>query len=199
MTTTGKSEKFATQRGAIERYLREEVKNSAYDALVSGSGVLELDEINDDLVDVEKLDRVLSVFGWPQHDVDDSFRETQNMEISEFRQRLSDNTFEGGMLNFRATLAVPPIEEFDLSAPMNTWQGMKPVLHRAYAVMPDLMNGIREALEVFSLSEQRLYLASEEADSTVEAMFVAYKVMTRLVSRADAADHELNSHDVLTR
>lgn len=199
MTTTGPSEKLAVQRDAAERFLRDEVKNPAYEVLTSGSGVLELDDINDDLVDIERLDHVLSVFGWPRHDIDDAFRETRDMEMSEFRQLLSDNSVDKGMVNFRATLGVPPIEEFDLSTPTNTWQGMKPALHRAYAVMPDLMGGIREALEVFSLNEQRYYLASDEADPTVEAMFIAYKVMTRLVPASEAAEYDLNSHDVLTR
>ena len=198
MTSTEHIELLADQRHAAERRLERQLQNLSYEILTLGSGVLEPDEVEPDLADKDRLEEVKEKFGWPSHDTDDDFRRTKGMTLEEFRGLLSDNS-EEGLLNFRATLGVPPIEDFDFGAPTHTWQGMKPVLHRAYAVMPELMTDICQALETFSLSEQRGYLASDEATPTVEAMFVAYKVMTRLVPKSDGGQHDNNSHDVLTR
>lgn len=213
-----------SDRDVARDTLELELQDPMYEAYASGKGALTLNQLDENEVDMDMLERVAELHGWPTSE-DNDFCQIHELSRAEFLERLFSNKPGTGMTNFRAMLAEKPLmslDDWDMSSGMAALKGGNSVFLRAHAVAPHLMYAIKGALEPFDADPAKnlhAYLMQSEGDSipkpdglamlknhlsrpenaiTLEAIHVAYRMMGRLATVREASPHEKTAHDTLT-
>lgn len=191
-------------RETLRSSLEIELINPAYPKYCYESGPLTIDQVDDELVDIDTLQVVLEKHEWPV-ETEGDFYKSRGYALPNFYNELFSNDIENKMTNFRARLKVPLINNMSEAKSPMEWYGMSPELHRAYAVAPVLMTNIQgifasfEHLPMFQEAKAtRDYFADEDNDAALEAVFVAYNMMTRLIRPEEGTPADIDSHDALT-
>ncbi|HRF28936.1 MAG TPA: hypothetical protein PL051_04875 [Candidatus Saccharibacteria bacterium] len=139
-----------------------------------------------------------SVFGWP--DIEDrDIRAPHDYSDADFIANLYDNNAYNknprSLGNFTARLRANPILDMrDASAKLSDLYGLSPELHRAYAVMPEVMfalNTIFNELAQFASNEERVAWLKLPANADIVTVTnMVYRIMGRLVRASDKRDAE---------
>ncbi len=198
-------DELEARREVLCTSLADELTNPAYKRYCYELGPLTLEDVEDGLVDVDALERVVERYGWPS-DTGDDFYRSRGYTLANFHGELFDTDIANKMTNFRAKLTVPPIRDVsEAGESLMKLCGLAPELHRAYAIAPVLMNDVHDVFETFNhlpmfeaVDGLRQYLADEENDAALKAVFVVYNMMTRLIRPQEGHTGDVDAHDALT-
>ncbi|HCR55702.1 TPA: hypothetical protein DIV49_01910 [Candidatus Saccharibacteria bacterium] len=139
-----------------------------------------------------------SVFGWPDLE-DRGITPPHDYSDVDFVANLYDNDAHNknprSLGNFTARLRAKPILDMrDASAKLSDLYGICPELHRAYAVMPEVMfalNTIFNELAQLANNEARVAWLGLPANADIVTVTnMVYRIMGRLVRASDKRDAE---------
>lgn len=219
------SKECQSDREVARDTLAIELQDPLYDIYASGRGALTLEELDEDEVDMDMLERVVELYGWPTPE-DDDFCQVPELSRDVLLEQLFSNKIGTGMTNFRAMLAMKPLmslDDWDMSDGLSAMKAANPAFLRAHAIAPHLMYAIKGALEPFddnpaknlqayltqsegefvakpdSMAMQKAYLSQPENAVILDAVHVAHRMMGRLANVREAGPHDKTAHDTLTR
>lgn len=175
-----------------EDKLRRALENPSCYNYTEHKGPLKRDMLDEESVDAEEIDRVTAVFGWPD-EVDAMLEPTKDFEPLEFAEMINDArpgsaTNLARFMNYFKYSPVPFGEDGRPERKPATQEepySANPVLYRAYALMPDLMEALHERV----VTIQDVDLQPDETPYSdpelVCGLLIAYEVMGRLVKQDD--------------
>jgi len=140
-------EEFDTQFAAAREKLRHAYDNPTYQMYAAAQGPLPLSDVNTEFS--YGLEETVEQYGWPD-EVDKLIRPPglYATDVDFMRSLQQGGTREIGANTILNTLGSPLVKSFSEVRSGIDVNGVLPYLHRAYAVAPDLMDGVREVIVV---------------------------------------------------
>lgn len=166
-------------------------QDERYDVYADGEGPLGIGALDPRTRISPDFLEVLRKYGWPSQIEDGAIEPVHEYgSAAEFIEALRADG-QPYLNNLNAMFEATPTEEFS----MDNLYGIKPPLHRARVVAPDLFEGIRDLYRGFREQKPRsqhadLTAVLRENEVVAEQVFKAFKILGRLVKTTDA-DMEL--------
>lgn len=184
----------------------EAAENPGYADFAAGEGPLLLEEVLDSIPDERHaalLDAALE-FGWPgQEDAHiEPVHDYSDMQFLDelFCHRLDkEHSLDNFILYLRADVVDSSLLPRNVS--VEALMGQAPHVHRAQALMPDMMDALRVIYRELSLGDShfsREFLSLPENWPIVTATNMAYHIKGRLVKAIDFDTTVTSAHDALT-
>lgn len=190
--------------------LREAVNNLDYMEYALHEGPLQISQLVASARKDPEVERVIAEYGWPSLREDSIIEPVQAFSTDkEFIDSLRpDGEFGRQMLissDFSTLLLVASPDNRAASHYITASElGKLPVIHRAYAVAPDLFESLRVVLGEFKTrysyprpvdDEDRIYdaIVREENGDISQAMHMAYRILGRLLKVSDRRESHLDS------
>ncbi len=182
-------------------------------ALLTKGGPLTRDKFPVEVTHSPGFREADSMFGWPDFE-DRGIAAPLDYSDADFLDNLYDNkSFDvnpRSLGNFTARLRAKPITQNEQAhAKLSDLWGLGPEVHRAYAVMSEVMFALHtiynELAQTMSTPAERIaWLQQPENTDIVTVTNMVYRIMGRLVRATDRIDSEgrplvTEAHDSLTR
>lgn len=177
---------FETPKNNLDHALaliHESATDERYNMYAEGSGPLLLAEIDPEIRSSLEFHELIADYGWPSRFEDGHIEPVHSFESTEAFVDSLRGVAEPYLNNLNAIFRTTLSDEFAMS---NIY-GTKPPLHRAYAIAPNLFEGIRMLYEEFPpVTGHGLLTELIRSNSVVsEQLHKAFLILGRLVKATD--------------
>lgn len=174
-----KNERLAAALDLIEQSASDE----RYDVYASEEGPLTVAELDPETRLSPIFKDVVDVYDWPSRMEDGTIESVYEYASPEDFIVALRGDGEPFLNNLNAIFRATRTDEFEI----NNLYGIKPPLHRAYAIAPDLFDGIRQLYELFPpvVGSSQLTELLRDQPVVSEQLFKAFRILGRLVKTTD--------------
>jgi len=190
------------------RTLHSSVENIDYLAYAVGKGPLLLSEIDPSLRQNDAFQETIGAYGWPSAMEDGIIEPTKDYGSSrDFLVSMKPVDVHGPRHitsdHFLTLVSQPVIRTFSEARTGNGFYGILPYLHRGHAVAPDLFDSLQKSLQklyeryaiISYQDEMYTELLKDQNADVVEAMYMAYHILGRLIKVNDLDTVIGNHHE----